>query len=138
MRATARLFLAAPGAKAKATTAARKAASAVDDIPARATEILSQMVRPVFAPKPHSDSERARRRRNMIAYGRLKRADHLADERKANKFLTAKWTAIDALPHIRRVEALSGQPRHKPPDAPIWTSTPPIPGFNVGDLTKKS
>lgn len=137
MRATARLFLAAPGVKAKAESAAKKASGAADEVPARTREIMSLMARPVFPPKPHSEAERARRRRNMIAYGRLKRADHLADQRKLNAFLVAKWSALDALPHARRVEALSGPPRDSPPNTPIWTNTPPIPGFNVGDLTKK-
>jgi hypothetical protein len=148
MRATARLLLAAPGVRARAAAVAAKgaAAAAASDAGGPSKEVLLRMARPVLAPPPHSAAERARRRANMQAYGRLQRADFLAGEAKARRFLVSKWSAIDALPsHARRVEALQGvrrdgsvmEMRRVPQNAPIWTHTPPIPGFNVGDLTKK-
>lgn len=145
MRGTARLFLAAPGAKSRAASAAKKAA--IDEAATSSnlsSDVLQRMARPLHPPPPLAEEERQRRRRNMKAYGRLRRAQWLEGERKANVFLAAKWAAIDALPgHARRVEAIQGvmpngrvlEERVLPLDAPTWTETPPIPGFNVGDLT---
>lgn len=133
--------LAAPSTKARTAAAAARAAPA--DTTGISDAALELMLRPVHAPPPHGAGERSRRRRNMEARTRLVRAQWLEGERKANAFLAAKWGAIDALPHARRVEAVSGvmgdgtrlAPRLAPRDTPIWTETPAIPGFDVGKLT---
>lgn len=146
MRATLRL-LAAPRSKVRAisrqppaavATGRRRGESDNLENTSRENEILMTLARPVLPPPPLSERERARRRRLMIDYGRLRRAMFLESERKANAFLVAKLTAIDALPQARRAEAFEPRERPHPAKFPIWTHTPPIANFNVGDLTKQS
>jgi hypothetical protein len=135
--------LAAPGAKARLAAAADKAAriagrsGAVDE--STASPLLSRLTllaRPVFPPAPLSPAERARRRQLMIDYGKLKTAQVREGDRKAHLFLAAKWAAMDALPGVeRRNEALKERDVPPPMNRPLWTHSPPIPGFSVGDLT---
>ena len=136
MRASVRLLRAAPVTKAKAAQAAKKAAT-TDSPDAEAMKWGTELLRPISPPPPLTEPERARRRRLMIAYGYFCRAEHRAIQRKQQAFAVAKWSALDALPNFRRVEAMSQPPPEKPFDVPVMTHTPAIPGFNVGDLTGK-
>jgi hypothetical protein len=145
MRPTVRVF-AAPGAKARLAAAADKASRAAsrtggadDSNMSPLLARLTLLVRPVHPPAPVSQAERDRRRRLMIDYGHLKRAQTREGDRKAAIFLAAKWAAMDALPtDARRKEALAAREVPPPLNRPLWTHTPPIPDFNVGDLTKKN
>jgi hypothetical protein len=131
-------LLAAPGVKARAAAAAAKEArgQGARKGDAASADSLLELARPVLAPPPLPEAERARRRRLMINYGRLKRAEHLESERKVNRFLVAKWSALDALPHLRRVEAMRPRDEEPPLNRPLWTVTPPIgKHFNPGELT---
>lgn len=72
----------------------------------------------------------------MIRYGKFKRMQHIEMAIRTNRFLRAKWAAIDALPHARRVEALFSEPVPLPKNRPILTDTPPIKGFKNAQTTK--
>lgn len=98
---------------------------------------LIEILRPVTPRLPRSDAERSHLRALMIRYGKLKWKHHLEMEQRARDFLRAKWSAIDALPHERKLEALFTEPTPFPLNRPIFTDTPPIKGFNPGDLAKK-
>jgi hypothetical protein len=144
MRGSLLALFAAPGTKARAATEAAKIARVQGRGGGRrgageqAVDEMLALARPVLAPPPLSAAELARRRRMMISYGRLTRAQHLESERKVNLFLTAKWAAIDALPQARRAEALRERGEEPPLNSPLWTATPPISkNFNPGDLTSK-
>lgn len=143
MRASVVCRLAAPGAKARAeaaaTAAAKKRALKGGETPMTGTmKSIADLVRPVRPPAPHSEAEQKRLRALMIRYGKLKWEHHRQSEIKVNAFLRAKWAAIDALPHARKVEALTTKAPPFPLNRPLFTETPPIPGFNAGDLTKPS
>lgn len=94
------------------------------------------MLRPMPKPPARSEEERARLRELMIRYGKLKRRHHIELEKRMRVFLRAKWAAIDALPHNRKIEAIYTEPISFPLNRPIFTDTPPIKGFNAGDLTR--
>lgn len=153
MGRTMKNLLPSPAARVRATVIARPASDASrrqrggdsgqgeskdDELTPKQQDLLIKVLRPVFPPPALSERERARRRKLMIAYGRLQRAIFLETERRANRFLLAKWTAIDALPQSRREEALEHREDLSLLKFPIWTHTPPIPNFDVGDLTKRS
>lgn len=99
---------------------------------------LTSWLRPVAPPPPKSEEEKARLRTKMIQYGKFKHAQHIEMEVRMNNFVRAKWAAIDALPNYRRVEALYTEPMEYPINRPRFTDTPPIKGFNSGDITKPS
>lgn len=99
---------------------------------------MTALLRPVAPPPPKSEEEKARLRTKMIQYGKLKRAQHLEMEARMRNFMRAKWAAIDALPNYRRVEAMNTAPTQYPRNRPMFTDTPPIKGFNSGDITKPS
>lgn len=63
------------------------------------------------------------------AYARHRRAETLRQQATVERFLRAKWAAIDALPLARRPEALAVD--HTPPDVGrwLWTETPPVEGY---------
>ncbi|CAN8070232.1 unnamed protein product [Agarophyton chilense] len=100
-------------------------------------EIFIEILRPVVPPPPRSDPERKHLRKLMIEYGKLKRRHHIEMEIRKREFLIAKWKAIDALPHARRMEALYTPADDLPMNRPRMTDTPPIKGFNVASMTRK-
>lgn len=95
-----------------------------------------EILRPMPRPPPRTEGERVRLRALMIKYGKLKRKQHLELEVRQNEFLRAKWAAIDALPNFRRVQALNADPEEFPLNRPIFSHTPPIPGFDPGEISK--
>ncbi len=97
---------------------------------------LLEVMRPMPRPPPRTPEERVRLRALMIKYGKHRREIHLIHERRLNALEHAKACAMDALPNYRRVEALNAPPEGFPADRPLWTHTPPIKGFNAGDLTR--
>lgn len=120
------------GARAKAKPSQEYGDSTVGAMEKRMLDIL----RPVRPPPPKTPEEKAEFREKMIRYGKLKRAQHIDQCVRTNKLLLAKWTAIDALPHKRRVEALFTPPKPLPKNRPLLTDTPPIKGFNGAEMTK--
>lgn len=97
---------------------------------------LTSLLRPVMPPPKKSEAERAELRAKMIKYGKLKRAQHLEMEMRMARFVRAKWAALDAMPNYRRIEAVGMEPKEYPRNRPLFTDTPPIKGFNSGDITK--
>lgn len=133
------------GKKAAAKKAAKQAADAHRGRPVEfgpgATGLekqLTSLLRPVMPPPKKSPAERAELRVKMIKYGKLKRAQHIEMEMRMARFMHAKWAALDAMPNYRRVEAMAMEPKTYPRNRPIFTDTPPIKGFNSGDITKPS
>lgn len=97
---------------------------------------LADVLRPIKPPPPRSEEERKKLRVLMQRYGKLKQLQYVELEKRKREFMRAKWAAVDALPHKRRLEALYTKPEKSPP-RPLFTHTPPIKGFNAGDLSKK-
>lgn len=95
-----------------------------------------EMLRPMPRPPPLSSSEQARLYDLMVRYGKYRRSIHLIHRKRQNELERAKAWALDALPNYRRIEAVSKDPDPFPPDRPLFTHTPPIPGFNAADLTR--
>lgn len=108
------------------------------DVNSQQHKRLIELLRPLARPPPPSEAEQKRLRALMIQFGRLKRRQHLEVELRFNEFRRAKWAAIDALPHARKVEALHTECVPFPINRPIFTHTPPIKGFNSGDMKKRS
>lgn len=99
---------------------------------------LTSLLRPVSPPPGKSEEEKVVLRAKMMKYGRFKRAQHIEMEVRMTDFMRAKWAAMDALPNYRRVEAMRLEPREYPKNRPLFTDTPPIKGFNSGDITRPS
>ncbi len=97
---------------------------------------MIELLRPMPRPPPRTEEERAHLRPLMIRYGKFRRKIHLIHEAKLNELSRAKAAAFDALPNYRRIEVLEAPMEPMPLNRPLFTHTPPIPGFNVGDLTK--
>ena len=110
-----------------------------EEMPQDKTTLMAiELLRPVEPPPKRSEAERQHLRKLMIRYGKLKRRHFLEQQLKKNKFALAKWAALDALPNSRRIEVVSQEAEPFPLNRPIFTHTPPIPGFNLGNLTRKS
>lgn len=97
---------------------------------------LVELLRPIAPPPQKSPEEKLVFRKKMIRYGKFKRMQHIEMAIRTNRFLLAKWVAIDALPHARRVEALFSESEPLPKNRPIWTDTPPIKEFNSAQVTR--
>ncbi|PXF49685.1 hypothetical protein BWQ96_00563 [Gracilariopsis chorda] len=100
-------------------------------------KLLIEVLRPVVPPPPRTEEERKHLRQLMIRYGKLKRRHFIEMEVRQREFLRAKWTALNALPHARRVEAMTSPTEDLPTMRPLMTDTPPIKDFNVASMTKK-
>lgn len=123
-------------AKARLVPTTLSQRSTVNSAESSVEKRLTELLRPI-APPPHkSPEEKLAFRQKMIRYGKFKRMQHIEAAIRTNRFLRAKWAAIDALPHARRVEALFTKPVPLPKNRPIWTDTPPIKGFNSAQITK--
>lgn len=141
LRATAARLARQGSVKTKTAEAANKGGfrPGLPEEPSTAMEKLAmEMCRPMPRPPPRTEEERARLRPLMIAYGKYRRKMHLIHEAKMNGLCLAKAVAFDALPNARRVEVINMPPEQPPMNRPLFTHTPPIPGFNAGDLTKKA
>lgn len=104
---------------------------------ARLDAKITHLLEPISVPpSPKSIDDKIQLRALMVRYGKLKRRQHLEQETKHNLFHWSRWAALDALPNTRRVEALANDPTPAPKNLPLWTDTPPIPGFNSGAMTK--
>lgn len=95
-----------------------------------------EMLRPIAPPPEKTDEEKAAYRKEMVAYGKLKRKQHLEMEKVKNRLLLAKWRAIDALPKERRREALETKPEPFPDNMPVQFDTPPIEGWSNAEMTE--
>lgn len=100
------------------------------------SELLLKCLRPVEPGPPHTPEERLRLRDLMIRYGKLKRRQYLEMEIRRERARLATWKAIDAMPHKRRVEAIYTKATEPPRRLPMFTHTPPIEGFDIGNLQK--
>ena len=98
---------------------------------------MLEILRPMPRPPPRTPEERVRLRALMIKYGKFMRRQHLQRVKTYNEFKRAKAAAFDALPNYRRVEALASEAGDFPFDMPIFSHTPPIPGFDAANLTRK-
>ena len=99
-------------------------------------ELMMKIMRPVEPGPPHTPEERVRLRNLMIRYGKLKRRQHNDFSKRVETARRAMWVAIDAMPHKRRVETLNAESTEPPRPIPVFTHTPPIEGFDIGNLRK--
>jgi len=113
-----------------------KKGAPADGATASREKSLEELLRPIVPPPKKSLEERQKLSALMIEYGKMKRRHHIENKIKQQEFLRVKWSAIDALPHHRKVEALETKPTEFPLNRPLPTDTPPIKGFNKGDLVK--
>lgn len=97
-------------------------------------EFVKKLLRPMEPSPPHSEEERVRLRELMIRYGKLKRLQHNEMAKRREVARHGVWAAIDAMPHKHRVEALNANPSDPPHPIPVFTHTPPIDGFDLGNL----
>ena len=128
-----RMF-ASPARKGNKATGAGREDPASSALEKRLIDVL----RPIARPPGRTDEERKHLRALMIRYGKLARAHHNELQLRAKEFNRAKWAAVDALPHKRRLEALHTENAPMPKNRPLFTETPPIKGFDSGDITKTS
>lgn len=101
-------------------------------------ELILKLIRPLEQPPPHTPEERARLRQLMIRYGKLKWLQTRDMQRRLREADRGIWAALDAMPHHRRVEALTAEAKECKHGIPIFTHTPPIKGFDLTNLKKQS
>lgn len=99
-------------------------------------KLMTDILRPVAPPPPRTKEEQTHLRKLMIRYGKIKRKQDIEMKIREREFLRAKWSAINSLPHLRKLEALNTIPEPLPVNTPLMTDTPPIKNFNVASMTK--
>lgn len=97
-------------------------------------EFILKLIRPVEQTPSHTPEERARLRELMIRYGKLKRLQTREMQKRLQEADRGIWAALDAMPHNRRVEALTAEAKECKYGIPIFTHTPPIKGFDINNL----
>lgn len=100
-------------------------------------QLLFEAMRPVQPPPPRTPEERVRLRALMQRYSRLKCRQMREMQVRYREAQRGMWAAIDALPHVRRIEAINAEAEDYPEATRVFTDTPLIKGFDKANLAKK-